>query len=187
MLPRAADGPTYYLCSCQGGNRRQPLPEAPAHHCPVHNNFSSEAVTQSVIFCFHAIKLQLNTRIWEFLDGGVRKCVSQLLTFFKSRRSSSVEVGKPSQQQFWDRNAPWAMAMWPQLCASVFWKTLLFTNLSVKKRKIVETQTQHPDSTVCFLWEIFFEFFFLSPKLLCRSSLVYILDVQFSLTHKLRK
>lgn len=48
VLPRVADGLTYYLCRCQGGNWRQPLPKAPAHHCPVHNNFSREAVTQSV-------------------------------------------------------------------------------------------------------------------------------------------
>lgn len=39
VLPRAANGLTHYLCRCQGGNWRQSLPKAPAHHCPVHNNF----------------------------------------------------------------------------------------------------------------------------------------------------
>lgn len=42
MPPREVDRLTYYLCSSQGGNRRQPLPEAPAHHCPNHNTFFSK-------------------------------------------------------------------------------------------------------------------------------------------------
>lgn len=71
VLPSAADGPTHYLCSCQGGNRRRSLPEAPAHHCPLHNNSPpppEKAVTQSVIFCLHPIKLQLNGQIQECLE-----------------------------------------------------------------------------------------------------------------------
>lgn len=93
---------------------------------------------------------------WTEGGGGVRKCVSQLLasfaqeTAFKSRRSS-IEAGIRSQQ-FWDRNAPWAMTMWPQHCTSVSWKSSLFTNLSKRRKRIlvwhpIETQPWHPDST----------------------------------------
>lgn len=105
VLLRVADGLTYYLCRCQGGNWRQPLPKAPAHHCPVHNNFSREAVTQSVIICLHRLKLQLNSQIQEFLVRKGRrtglfylKCMRQLLTSVHT--GSQHRHRKPQEKTF---------------------------------------------------------------------------------------
>lgn len=40
----------YYLCRCHGGNIRQPLPKAPAHHGPAHNNFPEKLSNNQLSF-----------------------------------------------------------------------------------------------------------------------------------------
>lgn len=105
-LHTLADGLTYYLRSCQGGNRRQPPPQAPAHHWPVHNKFFPAKLSRSQL---SPATIRSNyswiAKCWASLEGRRRtglilpkKRVSQLLASLAPenyfRKSCSVETEK---------------------------------------------------------------------------------------------